>query len=320
MINSRASLITYAKQKLGEPVISINTSPEQDSDRVDEALQVMQEQHLAGSEKVFLKHQITSSTLLLSTATAGTFIGQTIVKGTTSGAKATIVTFGTSGSILGIKGIIGTFIAGEPITAGVISAVLSSASNFLTLGDTENQSIILPDSVISVLSILQMTNSAGNGSTNPFDLTYQLRMNDLYNLSSTSLIYYTQVQNHLSMINMLLVGAKPLRFNQHSHILSIDMDWLNYVAVGEYLVVECYRILDPTSITNVYNNLWLKKYTTALIKQQWGSNLQKFGNQVLPGGIVLNGVTIYEQASKELDELLIELSDKWTEHAGFFLG
>lgn len=320
MINSRASLITYAKQKLGEPVISINTSPEQDSDRVDEALQVMQEQHLAGSEKVFLKHQITSSTLLLTTATAGTFIGQTIVKGTTSGAKATIVTFGTSGSILGIKGIIGTFIAGETITAGVISAVLSSASNFLTLGDTENQSIILPDSVISVLSILQMTNSAGNGSTNPFDLTYQLRMNDLYNLSSTSLIYYTQVQNHLSMINMLLVGAKPLRFNQHSHILSIDMDWLNYVAVGEYLVVECYRILDPTSITNVYNNLWLKKYTTALIKQQWGSNLQKFGNQVLPGGIVLNGVTIYEQASKELDALLIELSDKWTEHAGFFLG
>lgn len=320
MINSRAALATYAKQKLGEPVISVNVADEQVSDRIDEALQIMQEQHLAGSERIFLKHQITSSSLLLSTATAGTFLGQTKIIGTTSGATATIVTFGTTGSTLGIKGIVGTFIAGETITAGVISAALSSATNFLTLGDTENKFIQLPDSVISVLGILQMTNSAGNGSTNPFDLTYQLRLNDLYNLSSTSLIYYNQVQQHLSLINMLLVGSKPLRFNQHNHKLTIDMDWLNYVAIGEYLVVECYRILDPESYTNVYNNQWLKQYTTALIKLQWGTNLQKFTNQVLPGGITLNGTVIYNQAEKEIENLMIELSEKWSERADFFVG
>lgn len=320
MINSRASLAEYALNKLGNGAISINITEQQISDRIDEGLQIMQEQHLAGSEKCYLKHQITSSKLTLTSPIAATFLGKESIRGTTSGATAKVVQFGTSGNNLSIKGVKGTFIAGETIEADAITATLSSASNFLVLGDTENGFIALPDTVIAVLNMLQMTNQSGNGSTNPFDLTYQLRSNDLYNLSSTSTIYYTQVMQHLALINMTLVGTKPISFNQHMHKLFISMDWLNYVSAGEYIMIECYRILDLTEYTNVYNNQWLKKYVTALFKEQWGSNLSKYDKIVLPSGVTLNGIVIYEQAMKEKEKLMEELYSKWTAPPDFFLG
>lgn len=320
MINSRASLAEYALKKLGQGAIDINITEDQIEDRLDEGLQIMQERHLAGSEKCYLKHQITASSLLLTAPVAATFLGRTKITGAISGATATIVEFGTSGSTLAIKGIVGTFIAGETISADSITAQLSSASNFLTLGDTENGFITLPDTVISVLNMLQMTNQSGNGSTNPFDLTYQLRSNDLYNLSSTSTIYYTQVMQHLALIDMTLVGMKPIRFNQHNRKLFITLDWLNYVSAGEYIMIECYRILDLNTDTNVYNNLWLKAYVTALFKEQWGSNLSKYDKIILPGGVTLNGIVIYEQALAEKEKLMEELKTKWECPPDFFLG
>ena len=320
MINSRATLIDYAFTKLGRGAINIEVTEEQANDRVDEAIQIMNEQHLAGSEKVFLRHQITSSSLLLDSSVAATFLGQNKIVGATSGATATIVNYGTVGTTLAIKGIVGTFEAGEIISAGAITATLSALPTFLSLGDTENGYITMPDSVLSVLGMLQMTNQSGNGSTNPFDLTYQLRSNDLYNLSSTSVVYYTQVQQHLALINMTLVGNKPVRFNQHQRRLHIDMDWLNYVSVGEFIMIECYAIVSYEDFTNLLNNQWLKRYTTALIKQQWGSNLSKYAEATLLGGIKLNGIKIYDQATDELDKLRDELADKWTDRASFFVG
>lgn len=319
MINSRASLAEYALKKLGQGAIDINITEDQISDRLDEGLQIMQERHLAGSEKCYLRHQITTSKLTLSAPVAATFLGRTQITGATSGATAKIVEYGTSGATLAIKGIKGAFIAGETISADSITANLA-ASNFLTLGDTENGFITLPDTVISVLNMLQMTNQSGNGSTNPFDLTYQLRSNDLYNLSSTSTIYYTQVMQHLSLINMTLVGMKPVRFNQHSHKLFIDMDWLNYVSAGEFIMIECYRILDLNTYENVYNNQWLKQFITVLFKEQWGTNLSKYNNIILPGGVTLNGITIYEQALAEKEKLMQELTSTWMPMPDFFLG
>ena len=60
------------------------------------------------------------------------------------------------------------------------------------------------------------------------------------------------------------------------------MDWNNAVSSGEYIIIDCYRKIDPTQFTDVYNDVWLKKYVTALIKRQWGINLSKFDGIQLP--------------------------------------
>ena len=137
----------------------------------------------------------------------------------------------------------------------------------------QNNFIVVPESVVSVVNIFPFSDK---GNLNLFDVRYQLRLNDLYDFSSTSVINYDIVLRHLDFLDHILVGEKPLRFNQHDNRLHIDMDWNNDLQVGEYLVIECYRKLDPETFTDVYNDIFLKRYVTALFKKQWGANLSKF--------------------------------------------
>ena len=120
---------------------------------------------------------------------------------------------------------------------------------------------------------------------------------------STDLIYYSQVRQHLELINQLLVGQKPIRFNKHMNRLFIDMSWETDVEVNDFIIIECYRILDPDTYTDVYNDRILKKYATSLLKKQWGTNLKKFSGVQLPGGVLLNGQVIYDEAIEELKEI-----------------
>lgn len=157
--------------------------------------------------------------------------------------------------------------------------------------------IPIPDSVISVLRILPITDS----TTVPlFDLKYQMRLNDLWDFTSTSMVNYQMLQEHLDMIDHLLTGEVPVRFNIHQNRIYLDMDWPNEVADDNYLVIECYRKINPTSYTDVYNDSFLKKYATALIKKQWGANLIKFNGVSMLGGVQLNGEIIYQQADEEI--------------------
>ena len=127
------------------------------------------------------------------------------------------------------------------------------------LGKEGNGYIVVPESVISVINLFPFSNK---GNLNLFDVRYQLRLNDLYDFSSTSVINYDIVLRQLDFLDHILVGEKPLRFNQHDNRLYIDMDWENDLQVGEYLVIEAYRKLDPDTYTDVYNDIWLKRYTT----------------------------------------------------------
>ena len=108
---------------------------------------------------------------------------------------------------------------------------------------------------------------------------------------------------HLDFLSHLLVGEKPLRFNQHQNRLYIDMDWTNDIAADEFLVIECYRKLDPDTFTDIYDDMYLKRYATALIKRQWGSNLSKFNGVAMLGGVTMNGENIYSQAIEEIQRL-----------------
>ena len=116
----------------------------------------------------------------------------------------------------------------------------------------------------------------------------------------------------------MLVGQKPVRFNRHQNRLHIDMDWAMDTAVGEFIIVEAYRILDPDTFTDVYNDLYLKKYVTAQMKKQWGNNLKKFNGVQLPGGVTLNGQIIYDEAVQEIQMLEQEVESKYQEPVDFF--
>ena len=136
-----------------------------------------------------------------------------------------------------------------------------------------------------------------------FDVRYQLRLNDLYDFSSTSIIHYDMTMKHLDLLDNILVGQKPIRHNQHQNRLYIDMDWKTDIVAGEYLVIEAIRELDPTTYSGVWNNMFLKKYATQLIKLQWGANLIKFNGVQMLGGVTMNGEMIYQQAQEEINKL-----------------
>ena len=159
--------------------------------------------------------------------------------------------------------------------------------------------IPMPSSIISVLQIFPLDDSSTN---NMFDIRYQLRLNDLYDFSSTSILQYEMTMQQLDHLSHILVGEVPIRFNEHQNRLYLDMDWES-VTVGEYLIIECYRKVDPASYADMFNDIYLKRYATSLIKQQWGANLSKFGGVAMLGGVTMNGETIYSQAQEELEKL-----------------
>ena len=160
--------------------------------------------------------------------------------------------------------------------------------------------IPIPSTVLSVVNVFPFTDST---TANMFDLRYQLRLNDLYDFSSTSIMEYEMTLKHLDFLEHVLVGEVPIRFSQHQQRLYLDMDWNNDVNADEYIIIECYRKLDPTTYTDVYNDLYLKRYATALIKRQWGANLSKFNGVSMLGGVTMNGENIYSQAQEELQKL-----------------
>ena len=165
-----------------------------------------------------------------------------------------------------------------------------------------NNYIPMPSSVVSVIQVWPFTGTGGG--SNMFDVRYQLRLNDLYDLSSTSVIQYQMAMDNLDLLEHILIGETPIRFNQHQNRLYIDADWTNdFVADTDYIIIECYRKIDPTTYTDIYDDIFLKRYATALIKQQWGANLSKFSGVAMLGGVTMNGETIYSQAQEEINKL-----------------
>ena len=194
------------------------------------------------------------------------------------------------------KGTNGVGIVTTTATSTNISGYGTTTSRFY---ETSNF-IQVPDSVIGVEKIFKFDTSSISGGM--FSIKYQLFLNDLYYFNSVELLQYAMVKTYLEDIDFLLTTDKQVRYNKRQDRLYLDIDW-GAQSLGTYLVLDCYRILDPNTYTNVYNDSFLKKYLTSLIKRQWGQNLIKFRGVKLPGGIELNGREIYEDAEKELESI-----------------
>ena len=160
--------------------------------------------------------------------------------------------------------------------------------------------IPVPSSVMSIVKVFPFTDKA---ALNMFDVRYQLRLNDLYDFSSTSVLHYHMTMQHLDFLDHILTGETPIRHNQHQNRLYLDLDWQTDVVENDYIVIECYRKLDPTTYSDIWDDIFLKKYTTQLIKRQWGANLSKFQGIQMLGGVALNGEQIFTQAQEEINKL-----------------
>ena len=301
---TRAQFKDYCLRRLGHPVIEINIDDDQLEDRIDDALQFFHDYHLDGCEKIYMKHQFTQE-------------------------------------------------------------------------DIDRRWIYAPDAVIFVHSVLPFDDS--NSSVNMFDLRYQLRLHDLYDFTSVSYVSYEITMQHIRTLNLLFSGTPQFRFNRHQNKLMLDIDWSRDAQVGKYVIIECYRKLEPDTITltgtvsgntssntlvgtstifdqeiiendfitlsngvevqvrkinspteiliaantlsanatantmtkegysDVWDDRFLKQYTTAKIKYQWGSNLSKFAGIQLPGGVTLDGPRIMEEAQREIDKIEEEM-------------
>jgi hypothetical protein len=169
----------------------------------------------------------------------------------------------------------------------------------VTQVDINNRYITMPDNIRGVVNMFPV--GQGLNTNNLFNIRYQIALNDLYTLTSVSMVPYYMALQHIQFLEMMLVGQQPLRYNRIINKLYLDMDW-SIVNVGDYLIVECYQVIDPEVYTKGYNERLLQNYATTLIKEQWGSNLKKFGNMQLPGGITFNGQQIYDEAVNEREK------------------
>ena len=193
------------------------------------------------------------------------------------------------------------------VTTSVNATVAGAA---VTFNYEENSNYIkLPDSVVGVEKIYRFDGS-NTITNNMFSVKYQLFLNDVYYWDSMELLTYSMVKTKLEDIDFLLNTEKQIRFNIRQGRLYLDIDFAT-LSVDDYLIIDCHRILDPSDFTKVYNDRFLKRYYTALLKRQWGMNLIKFQGVKLPGGIEMNGRQIYDDAQVELDKIKDEMFNEY---------
>ena len=194
------------------------------------------------------------------------------------------------------------------IVTTTATSVDSGAGTFTSNWYETSNFIQVPDSIIGIEKIFKFDTSSISGGM--FSIKYQLFLNDLYYFNSVNLLQYAMTKSYLEDIDFLLTTDKQIRFNQRQDRLYLDMDW-GAQQVDDWIIIECYRALDPDTFAGVYNDTFVKKYLTALIKRQWGQNLIKFKGTKLPGGIELNGREIYDDAIKDLADIKERMSTEY---------
>ena len=269
---SRTEFKEYCLRKLGAPVLEINLATEQCDDLIDDAIQYFQERHFDGVSQVYMKYRVTQEDI-------------------DRGRASTNGNYGTAGIV--------TETASANIAGTATTFSYYQNSNYLQI----------PPEVIGVTKIYHF-DGLNTATNNMFSVKYQLFLNDIYYWRSTEILSYAMTKTYLSDIQFLLTTEKQIRFNQRMDRLYLDVDW-GSLAVGDFIVIDCFRALNPNDYTRVWNDSFLKKYTAALFKRQWGQNLLKFQGVKLPGGVELNGRQIYDDGMKDLEIIREQMSNTY---------
>ena len=266
--SSRQELIDYCLRQLGAPVVEINVADEQVQDLLDDAIQLFQQRHFDGVIQTFLKYEITQ---------ADKDRAQAVPPGAPSG-----------------RGSVGM------ASTSVTSDIVGTATTF-TYYENSNY-LEIPKDVIGINKVYQWDALMGVSTRNMFSLKYQMFLNDVHYWGTQDILSYSMSMSYLETLNFLLNTHKAIRFNQRQDRMYLDVSYDDLI-VGDYLVIDCWKVLNPNEATGVFNDPFLKKYLTSLIKKQWGQNLIKFQGVKLPGGIEFNGRQIYDDAQSELDKI-----------------
>ncbi len=266
--SSRQELIDYCLRQLGAPVVEINVADEQVQDLLDDAIQLFQQRHFDGVIQTFLKYEITQ---------ADKDRAQAVPPGAPSG-----------------RGSVGM------ASTSVTSDIVGTATTF-TYYENSNY-LDIPKDVIGINKVYQWDALMGVSTRNMFSLKYQMFLNDVHYWGTQDILSYSMSMSYLETLNFLLNTHKAIRFNQRQDRMYLDVSYDDLI-VGDYLVIDCWKVLNPNEATGVFNDPFLKKYLTSLIKKQWGQNLIKFQGVKLPGGIEFNGRQIYDDAQSELDKI-----------------
>ena len=269
---SRNEFKEYCLRQLGAPVLEINLATEQCDDIIDDAIQYFQERHFDGVSQTFMKYRVTQDDI-------------------DRGRASTNGNYGTVGIVT------------ETATADI-------AGTETTFDYYENSNYLqVPPEVIGVTKIYHF-DGLNTATNNMFSVKYQLFLNDIYYWGSTEILTYAMTKTYLEDIQFLLTTQKQIRFNQRMDRLYLDIDWAS-LTVGDFIILDCFRALNPNDYSRVWNDSFLKRYTTALMKRQWGQNLLKFQGVKLPGGVELNGRQIYDDGMKDLEIIREQMSNTY---------
>jgi len=321
--NSRQELIDTCKRRLGEPLIKINMTEEQADDRVDQALKYYYEFHFNGAERTYYKHVVTANNK------SDAIYDCTVVAGGTGYSNSDVITFTPDVQGSGAEATIttdanGTILTcilddngdgyGTPPTVGITTSGGSGASITCELGGF----IPMPENIIGAVKIFPIGNSESS-TNNIFSIKYQIALNDLYTLTANSIVPFFSAFQHIRLLEEILIGRMPIRYNRHKNRAYIDMDW-DKTVLGTYIIIEAFEIVDPDVWTDAWKDHWLLRYVTALFKLQWGNNLKLYTGTMLPGNIQLNGQTIYDEAMLEIQQLEDEMILSYSIPDSFIIG
>ena len=247
---TRTEFKEYVLRRLGAPVLDVNLASEQCEDLIDDALQYFYERHFDGVSQCYLKYQITDDDVLR---------GEARPPGTTGASQTGITT---------------TTVTQDMPTKGSTDFSWYENSNYIPI----------PNHVIGINKLFQYDNAQSISVSNMFSFKYQLFLNDIYYWGQTDLLSYSMTMSYLETMNFLLNTHKQIRFNQRQDRLYMDIDWSD-IKKNDFIIIDCWRTVDPGDYPRVWNDSFLKPYATALFKKQWGQNLIKFQGVKLPGGI-----------------------------------
>ncbi|MDA7491692.1 hypothetical protein N8464_00880 [bacterium] len=331
---SKTQFKEFCLRKLGKPVIEINVDDDQVDDRIDEALSYYQDYHFDGVEKTYVKYQVTNSSVTVadsieldpdnnphfkvgdvikevsngdSGSTVGTAFATIVALDNTAGKKRLFFKKPTSGTFN-----VGSYVTSDTFMTKVDSTTSGSATAITSIhqGAFELEYIPVPENIIGAVNVFtpNSTTSIGSGI---FNAKYHFVLQNLHNIVNSELLNFQMAMSHLQLMEELLVGKVPMRYNRHQDRIMLDMDW-DTLSVGEYIVIEAYGVVDPNTYSDVWKDRFLQNYATAKIKYQWGSNLTKFNGMTLPGGVQFNGEQILSDAREEIQRLEEEMSNSYS--------
>jgi hypothetical protein len=327
--NSRKTFVQWCLRELGYPVIRINVSAEQIDDRVDYALKKYQEFHYDATEKLYFKHILQENEWPDRVHTVD------IVSGNCSNSSskyangdALVFTSGGDNPSNTAAGSISTDANGNIISITLTDygkgynvsptvTVDSVSGNGAVLKAQLGGYIDIPEDIIGIIEMFDISSMLM--PQDMFSIQYQIALNDLWQLSTYSMVPYYLVMSQLSLIQQLLIGSQPIRFTRHRTRAFLDGIW-NKMKPGDYIVLTVYQAINPNEFPLVWSDIWLQTYATALIKRQWGNNMKKFTNLQGPGGVILSGQQIYNEAVSEIKDLEDSLIRDFSIPPGFEQG